>query len=140
MKNIFKTFQKSVYSPEFYRGVALAPFKDALRHYLKFTLLLAVLVTVVFSVIMVPQGVRFVQKEAPALVKKYYPEGLIITVIKGEASSNVNEPYIIPAKGIEKEALQVVSMDNLFVIDTFILRYVLRQKAYRSSIISTNTK
>ena len=65
MKNLFKTFQKSVYSPEFYRGVAQAPFKDALRYYLKFTLLLAIFMTVAFAVLLVPQGVRFVKEEAP---------------------------------------------------------------------------
>ncbi len=118
MKNLFKTFQKSLYGPEFYHGIALAPFKDALRYYLKFTLLLAIFMTIAFAVLLVPQGVRFVKEEAPALVKKYYPEGLVVTVIKGEASSNVTEPYIIPAEGVAKEALQGSTIENLFVIDT----------------------
>ncbi len=118
MKNLFKTFQKSLYNPEFYHDVAEAPFKDALRYYLKFTLLLAVFMTVVFSVLLVPQGIRFIKEEAPALVKKYYPEGLIITITKGEASSNVTEPYVVPAEGMAKEALHGRMIDNIFVIDT----------------------
>ncbi len=118
MKNLFKIFQKSLYSPEFYHDVALAPFKDALRYYLKFTLLFAVFMTIAFSVFLVPQGVRFVKEELPTLVKKYYPDGLVVTVIKGEASSNVTEPYIIPAEGAVKEALEGSTIDNLLVIDT----------------------
>ncbi len=118
MKNIFETFRKSLYNPEFYHGAVEAPFKDALRHYLKFTLLLAVFMTVAFAVLLVPQGIRFVKEEAPALVKKYYPADLVVTVIKGEASSNVNEPYIIPAEGVAKEVLEGSMIENIFVIDT----------------------
>ncbi len=118
MKNLFKTIQKSLYGPEFYHGIALAPFKDALRYYLKFTLLLAIFMTIAFAVLLVPQGVRFVKEEAPALVKKYYPEGLVVTVIKGEASSSVTEPVIIPVEGAAKEVLHGSTIENLFVIDT----------------------
>ncbi len=118
MKNLFKTFQKSLYSPEFYHGVALATFKDVFRYYLKFTLLLAIFMTIAFAVLLVPQGVRFVKEEAPALVKKYYPDGLVVTVTKGEASSNLTEPSIIPAEGVVKEAFQGSTIDKLFVIDT----------------------
>ncbi len=118
MKNLFTIFQKSLYGPEFYQGVALTSFKDAFRYYLKFTLLLAVFMTIAFAVILVPQGVRFIKEEAPALVKKYYPKGLVVTVTKGEASSNVVEPYIIPVEGVVKEVLQESKMDNILVIDT----------------------
>ncbi len=118
MKNLFETFKKSLYGPEFYHGVAGAPFKDALRYYIKLTLVLSVFMTIAFAVFLVPQGVRFVKEEAPALVKKYYPEGLVVTVTKGEASSNVTEPYIIPAEGVAKEVLSESTLDNFFVIDT----------------------
>ncbi len=118
MKNIFETFQKSFYSPEFYHGVIVAPFKEAVRYYFKATLVLTIFLTIVFSVFFVPQGIRFVKEEAPALVKKYYPADLVVTVDKGEASSNATEPYIIPAEGVAKEALLGSTMDNLFVIDT----------------------
>ncbi len=74
--------------------------------------------TIAFAVLFVPQGIRFIKEEAPALVKKYYPDGLVITVIRGEASSNATEPYVIPAEGVAKEALRGSRIDNLFVIDT----------------------
>ena len=118
MKNIFETFKKSLYGPEFYHGVIEAPFKSAFRNYLKVTLLLSVFMTVMFAVVLVPQGIRFVKEEAPALVKKYYPAELVITVNKGEASSNVTEPYIVPAQGGVRDVLQGTTTENLFVIDT----------------------
>lgn len=118
MKKLFETFRKSIYGPEFYHLVAEAPFKDALRHYFKFTGLLAILMTIAFSVLLVPQGVRFVKEEAPALIKKYYPAELVITINNGEASTNVTEPYVIPATDGAKDALTGSTMKNLFVVDT----------------------
>ena len=118
IKNLFQTFQKSIYSPVFYQTVVGAPLGVALRFYAKMSFVLALLMTVVFSVILVPQGVRFIKEEAPALVKKYYPADLVITIDKGVASSNVIEPYVISAQGDAREALGGSTMQNLFVVDT----------------------
>lgn len=118
MKNLFQTFQKSIYDPAFYRDVAEAPLSDALRFYAKMTLLLAVVMTILFSIVLVPQGIRFIKEEAPALVKKYYPHGLVVTVHKGEASSNVVEPYMIPAQDSIKAVFPENTVQNILVIDT----------------------
>jgi hypothetical protein len=118
IKNLFQTFQKSIYSPAFYRVVAVTPLRTAFHFYAKMSFVLALFMTLVFSVILVPQGVRFIKEEAPALVKKYYPADLVITIDKGVASSNVVEPYMISTEGNAKTAVGTSTTENLLVIDT----------------------
>ncbi len=118
MKILFGTFKKSIYGHAFYRTVALEPLSGAIRFYSKMVLVLTIVMTIVFSVLFVPEGVRFIKEEAPALVKKYYPAELVITVDKGTASSNVTEPYVIKAGDGTKTALNGNTIENIFVIDT----------------------
>ncbi len=118
MKNLFETFKKSIYNPAFYSTITTLPASDAFRFYAKMVLVLTIVMTIVFSVLLIPQGVRFIKEEAPALVKKYYPAELVITVDKGTASSNVTEPYIIKASDGVKTAVGGSTIENIFVIDT----------------------
>lgn len=120
MKILFNTFKKSLYDPAFYRSIATAPFSDSLRYYIKMTSILALFITIVFAVRLVPHGVSFIKNDAPALVKQYYPAELAVTLAKGEASVNVPEPYIIPAQGGVKDAIRgaALPVENILVIDT----------------------
>lgn len=120
MKSILETFKKSLYNPAFYRAVAKAPFGDAFRYYIKTAFILAVFMTITLAVFLAPYLVRFIKEEAPVLVKKYYPEELIMTIEKGEMSVNVKEPYIIPARDGAKDALKSAEspVENILVIDT----------------------
>ncbi len=118
MKNLLETFKKSIYNLEFYSSVASTSLKSGIIFYFKVATSLALLMTVVFSIFLVPNGVRFIKEQAPDLVKKYYPANLVVTIDKGSASSNVIEPYVIPTQGIAKEVFQGTSIENIFVIDT----------------------
>ncbi len=118
MRDLFETFKKSIYNPDFYRAVPDAPFKEALRFYAKFVIFLALIMTVAFGVLLVPEGVRFIKERAPELVSEYYPSELVVNIEKGEATVNVEEPYIIPGKGVVLDALKKINLENFIVIDT----------------------
>lgn len=115
MKAIIETFKKSIYSPEFYRGVAIAPFSVALRYYIKFSLVLTMVMTVVLGALLIPQGVVFIKERAPDLVRAYYDKNLTVHVEKGIASTNVTMPYFVPIRRVPGV---VTEMQNMLVIDT----------------------
>ncbi|MEK7460019.1 MAG: DUF1189 family protein [Patescibacteria group bacterium] len=118
MKTFFETFTKTIYDPAFYRSVAEAPLKEALVFYVKVALFLATVMTIIFTIVLVPQGIRFVKERAPILVKQYYPEQLVVRIDKGEASVNVSEPYIVLNKAEAPQAMSEKPVKNLIVIDT----------------------
>lgn len=118
MKTIFETFKKSVYDPVFYQNAVTAPMSGVVRYYIKFSLLLSVIMTVYLGVTLVPQGVVFIKKFAPDMVKNYFPAELTITIEKGLTSVNVKEPYIIPAKDGNQAILKEQGFLNMLVIDT----------------------
>lgn len=118
MKTIFETFKKSIYNPVFYQNAITTPLSDIVRYYIKVSLLLSLVMTVVLGILLVPQGITFVKEHAPELVKNYFPAELTVHIEKGEASVNVKEPYIITAKDGAKVALKEQGFENMLVIDT----------------------
>lgn len=118
MKTFFETFTKTIYNPVFYRSIAEAPLKEALVFYVKVALFLATVMTIIFTIVLVPQGIRFVKERAPVLVKQYYPEQLVVKIDKGEVSVNVPEPYIVSNKAEMPQTLNEKPVKNLIVIDT----------------------
>ena len=118
MKTLFDTFKKSIYNPEFYRMAPEANTGDILRSYTKITFVFALFATVMFSIILVPQGVRFVRDIAPGLVAEHYPRDLTVRIEKGEASATVVQPYIIAGNNTTREVLKENGLENILVIDT----------------------
>ncbi|OHA83515.1 MAG: hypothetical protein A2937_00190 [Candidatus Yonathbacteria bacterium RIFCSPLOWO2_01_FULL_47_33b] len=118
MKTIFETFKKSLHNPDFYRGVASASLGSALRYYVKAIFVLAVVATIAFSIILAPRGVRFIRDSAPSLVRSYYPTEMVVTIKKGEVSTNIAEPFVVVGSGVTRDILQEDNLDNLLVIDT----------------------
>ncbi len=117
MESIFETFKKSVYNPAFYKSVADAPSSGAFRYYIKFSLILSLLMTVALGIFFVPQGVSFIKERAPDLVKTYYPKELVVNIENGVATANVQMPYFIPLKKVSG-ATESGVMQNILVIDT----------------------
>jgi len=118
MKTIFETFKKSIYNPAFYQNAVTTPLSDIVRYYIKFSLLLSVVMTVYLGVALVPQGIRFVKERAPELVRSHFPAELTINIEKGIASVNVNEPYIIFGKNGPQAVLKEQGLESMLVIDT----------------------
>ncbi len=96
---IFETFKKSIYNLTFYKEVTEAPFSEALRYYVKITLVFSLILTIFFGAISIPFGISFVKNRAPVLVKEYYPKDLSVHIEKGIASANVEMPFLVPLKG-----------------------------------------
>ena len=115
---IFETFKKSIYNPVFYQNAATVPFSDVVWYYIKFSLILSAFLTVALGALLVPQGITFVKKYAPDMVKNYFPAELAVHIEKGEASVNVSEPYVVPGKDGTKAMLREQGLLNIFVIDT----------------------
>lgn len=118
MKTLFETFKKTVYNPLFYQNAGTTPLSDIARFYVKFSLVLSVVMTLALGALLIPQGVTFVKERAPEMVKKYFPADLAIHIEKGEASVNVPEPYIAPAKDGAQSVLKEQGLKNMLVIDT----------------------
>lgn len=142
MKTIFETFKKSVYSPAFYKTISEAPFSAAFLFYIKFSLILSVVMTVYLGVTLIPQGVSFVNDRAPDLVKTYYDKNLVVNIEKGVATANVVMPYFVPLKIVP---VATTSIQNMLVIDTtadFNKKTFEDYKTYalltRTDIITTN--
>lgn len=138
MKSIFETFKKSVYNPVFYQIVATAPLSEAFRYYIKFTLILSLVMTVALGVLLVPQGIVFVKERAPELVKTYYPKELVVHIEKGIASANVPMPYFVPLIGATGAAT-TTAMQNMLVIDTTQGFDKTKFEEYKTYVLLTNT-
>jgi len=137
MKSVFKTFHTSFYNPAFYSSVADLPLKDALRYYIRLGLILSFVTTVALGLLLAPRGVRFVKEDAPVLVMEYYPAELAIQVKDGEASTNVTEPYIIPARGAMKTVFAEKNLENVLVIDTKNERTPTTFESYKTFVLLT---
>lgn len=118
MKTIFETFKKSIYNPVFYQNAVTTSLPDVVRYYIKFALLLSVVMTVALSILFIPDGVVFIKKYAPDMVKSYFPAELTIKIEKGLASVNVKEPYVIEGKNGSQAVLKEQGLLNMLVIDT----------------------
>jgi hypothetical protein len=115
-----QTVRASVRSPEFYDGLIARPFSFSLKYFLTLNLFLAFLLTVVYSVSLVPAGNAFLHGIRPAM-QENFPDALVLTVKGGKASVNVTEPYAItlPDELTGVDAFdKFANLKNLLVIDT----------------------
>jgi len=118
MKTIFETFKQSIYNPSFYQNATTMQVGEIIRYYWKVSLLLSIIMTTALGAMLIPQGVTFVKYHAPEIIKNYFPAELVINIEKGEASVNVSEPYVVPAKGGTKDVLREQGLENMLVVDT----------------------
>lgn len=129
---IFKTIQSTVYNPNFYAEVPNHSLKKVIWYYAKLAFLIALLGTVISSIVFVPIITKVI-KDLQADVLSIYPEGLEIKFEKGMAKSNfTSEPVSIPfspnwkkyIQGPERVGVEGASnagsrdMENLMIIDT----------------------
>ena len=52
---ILEIFKKSIYSPEFYKGLPSEPFSFSLKYFLKLSTILALVVTIIVSFELIPR-------------------------------------------------------------------------------------
>lgn len=115
--------RNSIYNPIYYRVVRSESTKKALGYYYRFTLTLAVILTIIFAIIFVPLLTIFTHIVKGELAN-WYPAELELRLHNGEVSSNVTEPYKIPLPEKWREEIsksdqaKLGDLENLLVIDT----------------------
>ncbi|MBX9765191.1 DUF1189 domain-containing protein, partial [Patescibacteria group bacterium] len=93
MKNFFSDFKNSFYGPLFYAQARAKSLGAAIGFLLLSALLTSFVLVFVFAASVIPG----ILSEKPAeFVEKNYPSELTVTIQDGKASTNVEQPYIIP--------------------------------------------
>lgn len=108
---LFKTVQSSLYNPDFYIERQKEAFSIAFRYFLKLVVILAFIISAVFTLKFVP-----VLTSAMNTLPSQFPADLAVTVLNGHASTNVSEPYFIPLTDDLRQGRD--QPKNLLVIDT----------------------
>lgn len=111
----FYHLRDSVYNPAFYQGLLSKPFSSSLKYFFSLVILLSFILTLVFSLRVMPQLGSLLNDLGPKLIS-YYPEDLVVTVDEGEISINQPEPYAIPVP--DELTGELSAATNLVVIDT----------------------
>lgn len=111
--------RKSIYSPEFYRSILDKPFSFSLKYFYSLVLVFALVLTAVLSFNFIPYFSSLLGDVAPAILESF-PEGLVITITDGIASTNMEEPILIPVPEKLSQAVRRPDFEfkNLMVIDT----------------------
>ena len=119
----FKNIQRSIYSPEFYRGLLVKPFSYSFKYFILFSLLIALVATIYLSFSLWPKVSGFLENISPAVLD-YFPDELEIVIKDGVASTNVPEPYFLEIPFEVPEDIEIRpdihghGIENLLVIDT----------------------
>jgi hypothetical protein len=118
MKNLFTHVKKSIYGPEYYRELLTQPLAFSWKYYSAFACALALCLTIVSSIALVPWISKTVH-EFPEQFFAYYPDALKVEINKGVVTSNVTEPYFLPVpEQFMRNAPLGASRLSFMVIDT----------------------
>jgi hypothetical protein len=112
--NIFKEIEKSIYSPDYYKKVTEEKFTASLSYFVSLVLVVSLAISAIISFRLLPFAKTALNNFGPELVKRF-PENLVVTIKNGQASTNSEEPVLIPFNlGTSTPELP----ENLLVIDT----------------------
>ncbi len=118
---IFKDIKNSVYNPSFYNEKKNEKAKDSVFYFIKLKLIESLLLTIIFSIIVVPAFLLLTSKTSVEKIVNLFPEDLTINIKDGQASTNVTEPYLISnekSSGVHKNML-VIDTKTPFSIELF---------------------
>ena len=132
MQQFIEHIQKSIFSPEYYRELLTKPASYSWKYYWSFTMLLAVFMTIVSTVPLVPL-VNSTLSDLSKNIIAYYPDELEVHIDKGVVSTNVSEPYYLAMPKIMREHVATTTdLQYLGVIDTHAQVSVEQFKAYKA--------
>ena len=141
----FKNIQRSIYDPEFYRGLLTKPFSYSLKYFVLFSLLIALVATIYLSFSLLPKINDFLENVGPTVLN-YFPDDLKIVIEDGLASTNVPEPYFLEIPFDIPEDIKMrpdvpgYGIENLLVIDTRFDEATLEQFSSYNTIMLLNRK
>lgn len=117
MKQFIEQIQRSIYDPDLYRELLSAPLSRPLKYFAKFTVLFAVVLTILTSIPIVPAVPSLLRDGARGVVE-YFPADLEIRIHGGIVETNVVEPYLLPYPPALRRNVTELPTTHLFVIDT----------------------
>ena len=111
--------RRSFTDPGYYRELTKVPFSFSLKFFFAYFFLYALVATTIIAKNIIPQLDTFTKAIATG-VDRLYPPELVITIKKGEITTNVSEPYAIPVSALGSLFGDETPDDtkNLLVIDT----------------------
>lgn len=120
---VFKILGQNIYDPIYFRVVRSETTGAAIKYYYKLVVILAFVITIFFSLALVPALLIF-SKLVENQGSSWYPSDLTLTIKEGKVSTNVAEPYQVPfpvewrnKAELAKDPL-AKDWENLIVIDT----------------------
>jgi hypothetical protein len=116
---IFKEIKSNIYDREYYKEIPNKPFRKSLKYLFKLCLLAGLGSLIVIGV-MSKEMPNIIRTEVASVVNQY-PEDLVVTFKDGLASTNKEEPVMIPIDESNKkifEEKEGEEYSNLVVIDT----------------------
>jgi len=136
---IFTRIKKSIYDPQFYFELNEKPLSFSLKYIFSFAVVFGLLIMVQFALLTLPQFKASLDQAGPWIMDNY-PEELKTTLINGELTTNVDEPYFISDLGVPDDLWKEKNMpSNMIVIDTQIGADVQYLKEYDTLILVTKT-
>ncbi len=116
--SFFKQLKSSIYGPLFYQAASLVPAKEAFKYFSKLISIVALVAMVIFACVFVPVVTTVLSRDNVNKILSQFPSELTLTLKDGKASTNVQEPYIIPAPASAPTSDRAAEKTNLVVIDT----------------------
>ena len=124
LRTFFYVLIKTFTSPSYYVDIIEVPFSFSLKFFFFYFFLFSLIATSVISARSIFPLKPFVDT-LPQRAERIFPEELEIKIVRGEATTNVDEPYFISVKRFEdsfsdKKILgeNYPPIDNILVIDT----------------------
>ncbi len=122
MKNFFETLKKSIWSKEHYAVMASRSPKEAFKYFFSLILVVSFLITVFFSILILPKGVGLLNKFLYMSIDKY-PNDLVLNFKDGLASTTIPRVYKMDITNEffndkEVDYLKKSNIENFVVIDT----------------------
>lgn len=118
VKQLFAHIKKSIYGPEYYRELHSRPISFSFKYYAGFAMALALLLTIIYSIPLVPL-ISSTLRTFPQHFAEYYPDELVVPIVGGKATTTVSQPFYLPIPAIFEEQLsREFDIEHLGVIDT----------------------
>ena len=128
IKAFFYTFKNSLISPSYYKDLFKTDIKFSLKYLSVLALFVSLFVTVILSIIKVPQINQQI-KTSLENSRNYYPEDLVVTISGDDWFINQSQPYVLPIPDVDNGDIpknlitfyKEGTIDDLETFDTLIL-------------------
>lgn len=139
LKRFFTRIGESIYSKEFYKKLQTTPFRYSLKYYLGFVLCLSVVSAIGFATVVSPliqKGFKnaVIQNDLPM-----YPDGLVVTIKGGTATSNQLTPVLVPyTPSNDTDRQNYSDIKNILVVDTASSASLEKFREYHTMVLLAN--